>query len=196
MSARPHRIPSWLLTVVAGVGISWCVIAVIVGFSAQFDARPIVRLGVFTHDPSAGAIPWRVTLRESADDAGSGGLEAILAWRRRSDSGFPLPIFRKRFELALRGDAPAGVAPISAEDAQSLLQTAFATIPAGADEGRIAVRNLFLGAIVPQGALDELIVGNLLLDLSVPAALVAVLFSMRELRRRRPPATGLADITA
>ena len=196
MNPMLRRIPSWLLSVVAGICIFWCVIAAIVGLSGSSGVRPIVRLGVFTHDPSAGSIPWRVTLREAAGDESQGGLEAFLAWRRRSASGFPLQIFRKRFELALRGDAPAGATPLSVEDAQSLLQSAFAALPVGADEGRVAVRNLFVAAIVPRSALDELVVSNLVYDLSVPLALAGALLSMRELNRRRLALTAVAEAVA
>ena len=190
------RIPTWLLTLAAGVGIFWCAFLLVAAGVPSMDSRRVVVLATFTHDPSAGSLPWRVALSDPSSPLEHGRVQAFLKWQRRSNLGFPLPIFTKRFELCLGGDAPGGVTPLSVDDAQSLLQTAFATLPAGADERQIAARSVFFGAIAPASARDELIGSALLIDLSLPVAAVGALVSLRELRRRQPKPEACAEPAA
>lgn len=201
MSARTHRIPSWLLTVAAGVGIFWCVIAVVATAGGGGGVRPLVRLGTFTYDPSAGSLPWRLTLHEPATEAlpdrAPGQIEAVLSWRRRSNAGLGAPIFRKRFEFVLVGDAPPGVAAISPEDAQSLVEGAYATLPAdNADRRTIFARNEFLRAITPGRLVDELDLTGLAISLSVPVAVIGTLLSLRALGKRKAESDRAAAVAA
>ena len=96
-----------------------------------------------------------------------------------------MPIFQKRFEFVLSSEPPAGATPLSREDAESLLQGAYASLPPDADAAQIAARNEFLLAIAPRSAFDERVGGYLIFDLTVVIAAVGAFVSYRALRKRR-----------
>jgi hypothetical protein len=182
--------PTWLLKTVMAVCIAWCAIGVLALILPAGDVRRVVRLGDFSHDATLGALPWRVTLEEVDSRLAAGTLQGELVWKRRSDLGILTPIFEKRYEFVLHGDAPAGVEPLSLEDAESLLTGAFATLPPDADRELIAARNEFLLAIAPRSAFDELVVGYLIFDLTVVIAAIGAFLSFRALRKRRAAHTA------
>ena len=187
MTNARRETPTWLLKTVMVACIAWCGAGVIALFFPSFDTRRLVLLGDFAHDPTAGALPWRVTLDAADSGPGYGTMQGCLAWKRRSNLGIPTPIFEKRCEFVLQGDPPAGVSPLSLEDAESLLKGAYTTLPPDADQTLIDARNQFLLAIAPRSALDELIVSSLIFDLTVVAAAIGALLSNRALRKRRAP---------
>lgn len=184
MAGARRETPTWLLKSVLIACISWCAVGVVSMFLSPFDTRRAVVLATFTHDPTAGTLPWRVTL-EGPDGGDYFEMQGMLVWKRRSDPGFPMPIFQKRFEFVLSGEPPAGAPPLSREDAESLLQGAYASLPSDADRALIAARNEFLLAIAPRSAFDELVVGYLIFDLTVVIAAVGAFVSYRALRKRR-----------
>ena len=181
-----ERLPRWLLIAIMAASALWCGIGVIGLTVSDAGARPAVKLGRFTHDAAAGAIPWRVALHDRSAEASTaaGTIEAILAWRRPLGIGIGLTGGDRRFEFVLRGDAPAGVDPISTLDAQSLLQSAYAALPADVGQEQIAARNEFLKAITPRGALDGVNLGGLAFTLSMPVAAVVGALALVALRRR------------
>lgn len=189
MTHARRRMPAWMSRTVFAVCVAWCGLMLLTAvFPTAGGVRPVRPLGVFTHDPAAGAIPWRVRLQARRDSSGPAGVEAVLAWKRRSDAGLPMTVPEKRWELVVRGDAPPGVAPPSVEDAQALLQSAFATLPADADAELISARNAFLGAIAPRSAGSAIRIDALLLMLSVPIAVLGAILSLRSLRAARAEA--------
>jgi hypothetical protein len=184
MAGARRETPTWLLKSVLIACIAWCAVGVVSMFLSPFDTRRAVVLATFTHDPAAGTLPWRVTL-EGPDGGDYFEMQGMLVWKRRSHLGFPMPIFQKRFEFVLSGEPPAGAPPLSREDAESLLQGAYASLPSDADPGLIAARNEFLLAIAPRSAFDELVVGYLIFDLTVVIAAIGAFLSFRALRKRR-----------
>ena len=182
--------PTWLLKTVMAVCIAWCAIGVLALLLPSHDVRRVVRLGDFSHDPTLGALPWRVTLDDVDGSLEPGTMQGKLLWKRRSNLGLPMPIFEKRYEFVLGGDAPAGVEPLSLEDAESLLQAAYATLPTNPEPKHLVYRNEFLRAIQPRSAFDELEVGYLLVNATVPLAAIGALLSVAALRKRRATHTA------
>ena len=186
MAGARREAPTWLLKSVLIACIAWCAFGVVSMFLSPFDTRRAVVLATFTHDPAAGTLPWRVTLA-GPDGGDYFEMQGILVWKRRSHLGFPMPIFQKRFEFVLSGEPPAGATPLSREDAESLLQGAYASLPSDADPGLIAARNEFLLAIAPRSAFDELVVRYLIFNVTVPLAAIGALLAVATLRTRRAP---------
>lgn len=203
MNARRRRIPTWMLTTFAGVCIFWCVLALFISFAPAADTRRPLVLATFVHESSAGPIPWRAVLLGPTGESqepltpSPGEVRAVLAWKRPSNLGLGVPIFRKRRMLDLWGDPPEGVAPLSVADAQSLLQSAFATLPPNAEAGQINARNAFLDAIAPTGAFAGVDRDAVLFWLSVSLAACGATCSMRTLRgRNRASVEALRNLEA
>jgi len=187
MTNARRETPAWLLKTVAAVCIAWCATGVLVLLLPEGGVRRVIRLADFSHDATLGTLPWRVTIEDVDGALEAGTLQGKLLWIRRSDLGFPLPIFKKRYQFVLGGDAPAGVEPLSLEDAESLLRAAYATLPTSAEPRQIYARNEFLLALQPRSALEEITMSYLLFNVTVPLAAIGALLAVATLRKRRAP---------
>lgn len=187
-----RRMPAWLLWTITLACAGWCV-ALVAGVFLPVrmgGIEPVRVLASFTHDRTAGPIPWRATLidREAQGWGIPDGVWAGVVSRRRSNLGFPWPIFKPRRVLMIRGEAPYGMphgVPLpSVEDAESLLQTEFARLPADADRDMLALRTEFLRTLAPRSVEDELDHGAIVVDASLLVAATGAALSAYALHRR------------